>query len=437
MEKKPRKNKKQTYFDVQWLIDPLYSDWLKAGSTNKTFRCKVCPGKKGNSEERTLGDMGVGALKKHAGGEGHKKNINQYMSTLHFFQPKQKQVTSDDTTVAQSNSKEVNPIPSIFSVQASMRTEIIWALNCVHWGYSDNSNKDFGNTLRAMCPTSTEAQQYEMGATKLQYVVNHGLYPYYKEQLDAEIQVSPYITAMFDESMNDVTQKSEMDIYMRYWEDTAKRVKVRFYGASFLGHTTHQDLLEHFNDVCEHVDMSKLLQVSMDGPSTNLKFLEVLQKERNGDGLTEVIDIGTCNMHTVHGALETGTNASGWMLKKLLKGCFYLLHNTAARREDYYKLTGSEQYPYRFIATRWVEDGKVADRFISLWPNMLKVFEFWEGLSKSKRPKCKSYSNVLPHIPDQLVAKLHFFLAYRWNYETILNVLPRRGANDSIHETIF
>ena len=30
MEKKPRKNKKQTYFDVQWLIDPLYSDWLKA-----------------------------------------------------------------------------------------------------------------------------------------------------------------------------------------------------------------------------------------------------------------------------------------------------------------------------------------------------------------------------------------------------------------------
>ena len=102
MEKKPRKNEKQTYFDVQWLIDPLYSDWLKAGSTNKTFRCKVCPGKKGNSEERTLGDMGVGALKKHAGGEGHKKNINQYMSTLHFFQPKQKQVTSDDTTVAQS-----------------------------------------------------------------------------------------------------------------------------------------------------------------------------------------------------------------------------------------------------------------------------------------------------------------------------------------------
>ena len=82
-----------------------------------------------------------------------------------------------------------------------------------------------------------------------------------------------------------------------------------------------------------------------------------------------------------------------------------------------------------------MEDGKVADRLISLWPNMLKVFEFWEGLSKSKRPKCKSYSNVLAHIPDQLiVAKLHFFLAYRWNYETILNVLPRRGANDSIHE---
>ena len=87
--------------------------------------------------------MGVGALKKHSGGEGHKKRLEQYMSTLHHFPAKQKQVMSDNTTVAQSsgpeeknedevvyleavpgneklNSKEVNPIPTIFSVQSGL-----------------------------------------------------------------------------------------------------------------------------------------------------------------------------------------------------------------------------------------------------------------------------------------------------------------------------
>ena len=53
----------------------------------------------------------------------------------------------------------------------------------------------------------------------------------------------------------------------------------------------------------------------------------------------------------------------------------------------------------------------VGDRLIELWPNILKIFEFWEGLVKFKRPKSKSYTNVLSHIQDTLiVAKLKFFV---------------------------
>ena len=151
--------------------------------------------------------------------------------------------------------------------------EIIWALNCVHQGFSDNSVNDFGDTLQAMCPTRPEAQTFKMASTKLMYI-----------DIDTDIAVSPYITPMFDESMNDVLQKSEI----RYWDDSAKRATVRFFDLRFLGHTTHQDILTNFNDILKDVDTSKMLQVSMDGPNTNLLFLDCLQKERKDDGLSEL-----------------------------------------------------------------------------------------------------------------------------------------------------
>lgn len=46
-----------------------------------------------------------------------------------------------------------------------------------------------------------------------------------------------------------------------------------------------------------------------------------------------------------------------------------------------------------------------------MWPNMIKIFEYGEGLAKSKRPQSKSYKNVLVHISDKLaVVKFKFFV---------------------------
>ena len=304
-----------------------------------------------------------------------------------------------------------DPIPSLFRVQSSTKAEIVWALHCILHGYSDTSTEDFGNTLRAMCPTSPEAQDFKMGYTKLGYVANHGLYTYYKGLLKEDLLQSPFIAILFDESLNEVLQKSEMDVFTRYWDNHAKRVWVRYYDSRFLGHATHKDLLHNFNDALKDVDSTKILQVSMDGPSTNLRFLEELQKEKKADQLREVIDIGTCNLHTVHRSLETGVTKSGWNLKKLLKGAHRILHDTPARREDYFNITGSTKYPLPFVATRWVEDKQVGERLIELWPNILKIFDFWVGLAQSKRPKSNSYKNVLVHITDKLmIAKLNFFV---------------------------
>ena len=48
----------------------------------------------------------------------------------------------------------------------------------------------------------------------------------------------------------------------------------------------------------------------MDGPNTNLKFLEENKKKRETEELKDIIDIGTCNLHTVHGSFEKGAEKS-------------------------------------------------------------------------------------------------------------------------------
>ena len=55
-----------------------------------------------------------------------------------------------------------------------------------------------------------------------------------------------------------------MDILLRYWDNIAKMVKVRFWNSLYLGHATHKDLLEGFNSSVSGLDLSKMIQLSMD-----------------------------------------------------------------------------------------------------------------------------------------------------------------------------
>ena len=177
--------------------------------------------------------MGEGALTRHAKGDIHKNNLDQFMKTKRFFHPRKSadpdvstsnqpaEVVIPDEPVPSASNNEppiiVNePIPSLMRGQSAKKAQIIWAFQCVVQGYSDNSNIHFGDILRAMCPNSLEAQDFSMGPSKLKYVINHGLHPYYKDLLDKEVQQSPFLTIMFDESMNDVLQKSEMDVHVGY-----------------------------------------------------------------------------------------------------------------------------------------------------------------------------------------------------------------------------
>ena len=99
-----------------------------------------------------------------------------------------------------------------------------------------------------------------------------------------------------------------------------------------------------------------------------------------------------------------------WALKSVLERAHTVFHDTPAHRADC--VTGSDQYPLFFCETRWVEDRNPAERLISVWPNMQKLFQFWLSLPKRQQPSGKSFEAEQLAIEDPVIAAKLSFLSY-------------------------
>ena len=49
-----------------------------------------------------------------------------------------------------------------------------------------------------------------------------------------------------------------------------------------------------------------------------------LTKERNSEELPQLLNIGSCGLHIVHGGLQKGVNESGWKLGHLRRSLWQL-----------------------------------------------------------------------------------------------------------------
>ena len=77
------------------------------------------------------------------------------------------------------------------------------------------------------------------------------------------------------------------------------------------------------------LDLNEIFQISMNGPSLNLIFLEKLQKNRK-----KKKNIGNPGFYTLHSTFKYGANSTSWILKAIISGSYQILHDSPARRED-------------------------------------------------------------------------------------------------------
>ena len=423
---KPRGRNK---FNPAWLAIPEYKDWLRA-STSTHARCLLC------CSEFSIVNGGRSYIKSHAkynppGKEPTKhqkaaeaqKQGKRALSILHFVNSKDSQATTS-TAAAVSTIESMTTTQSTSTTAAShtgtlesyiipisvITAEIRWAMKVVVSHFSFRSCLDLSDMFRTMFYDSDVAKGFTLSKTKCKYFVTYGLAPFYKKNLIADIKKSPYFTLHFDESTNKILQTEQMDACIRFWCEKSNMVKSRYLDSAFFNRPNAGNIADGIDSVIKELSKESMISLGMDGPNTNWSVVKIIQERRKDDGLPCLESIGSCGLHIIHGAFKDGIKETGWNLQHTMKGSYQLLHDTPARREDYTTVTKSSDFPFFFCGTRWVEDKQVSDRLICIWPNMLKIVNFWESLAASKRPSSKSYVNVNAATKDVLTtAKLSFF----------------------------
>lgn len=238
-------------FNDKWLEDDKYKGWLKKTANLKEARCDLC------KKNIQLGTMGQIALDSHAKGERQKRYIADQSGSLPIqmfttpspsAQPSRPTSATSRPIASNVTSGASTSAFSTFSNTATLKAEVLWVLRTVSRHQSYTSNDDIHSVFQAMFPDSECASAFSCGRDKTPYLARFGIAPYVKKELVAWINQGNFVI-MFDESMNRATKSKQLDLHVRHWvtdQTGTHHVQSRYLGSQFMGHSTAEDLLEHF-----------------------------------------------------------------------------------------------------------------------------------------------------------------------------------------------
>ena len=120
-----------------------------------------------------------------------------------------------------------------------------------------------------MSPDSEIAKNYQMSATKVMYIIRHGIAIYVRNDLKKEIDDRPF-TFRFDESTTEQVKK-QYDGYATFFSTSQQQVKTAYFGTLFVGQCSSEDMITHFHDFVKgkSLTVKYLLNLGMDGPNIN------------------------------------------------------------------------------------------------------------------------------------------------------------------------
>ena len=259
-------------------------------------------------------------------------------------------------------------------------------------------------------PDSQIAKSFQISKTKCSYYIMYDLAPY-KEELIQKVKASPNYSILLDESLNYCLQDEQLDVQIRFWDKETILVQTRYFDSQFFKRPNADNLFSEMLSSTSSLSEKNMLVLSMDGPNTNWSVFEMLNAHREKNELPQILEIGSCGLHVIHGAFQTGVKATGWELDRVLKAMWKLFNDSPARRDLYINLNRSDSFPLMFCQARWVEDESVASRAIDVWKFVVSVINHYESLLKSKRSKNnKSYDLLAKHMTDDLMlVKFQFF----------------------------
>ena len=210
------------------------------------------------------------------------------------------------------------------------KTEIYMALQAVLCHVSSRTMEMFAQMSKVYFPDSDILNKLQLGWTKIGYLVQLDLAPYYRAQIFSlllpEADFPPKFVSCFDEAFNRISKQKQVDVHVIFFDSNKQEVVRFFIGSHFMGHASAEDTFASLKEVHKDLDLvHNLIQVSMDGPNVNWKTVEIIDDHRKiqDQNCPNLIVIGSCGLHVVHGAYGGGQNTrwleNGAALKRAIE----------------------------------------------------------------------------------------------------------------------
>jgi len=104
------------------------------------------------------------------------------------------------------------PLSSLTLEEQVIRAETIQALKCVDSNLSFASANCDGDRFKTMFPDSKIAEKYSQNETKMKYVLQFGLSPYFQDLLKSDLKGKPF-SFKFDETTTSQTENNMMVMF--------------------------------------------------------------------------------------------------------------------------------------------------------------------------------------------------------------------------------
>ncbi|CAF0949463.1 unnamed protein product [Adineta ricciae] len=411
---------KDTKFSLDWLERSdndgvQVKRWLRQGTTDTTFQCTYC-----KTGDRDCSNQGWRAVAQHMNTLGHVKTIKSLKNNSKFVvEPTNSQtlLSNDPPTTNTLGLDDTKKSPTLNFDEQVTKAEAIWSLNVARRGFSYNSCDGLGDIFRAMFPDSNIAQQFNIQSKKMSYVMYHGIGPYFHQELVKQLKRVEKFVLCFDEQTN-VQNKKQLDLLVKFWSYDEGLVVTRFYKSIFLGHARANVLRTVIIDSfkTDGVDLRRLLMLGRDNPTVNISLENLIDAELRTMG-SNLLLIGSCNLHVVHNGFKSGLSSASWHVENVCTEIYSWFKQSPARKEDLVDTIHDfddlmEKTLLYFTITRWVLLGKVITRVLTLWEPLCDYFlDFLPTTQKVQIQKNDKYDKIKSNLTSNVIKiRLRFVL---------------------------
>ena len=434
-------------FNPNWAVNHPEFYWVEACKDSTSAHCNLC------NKTFSLSNMGLRALQSHMQGKKHKQivaakkstfGMEPFVATSHTTPDKKNTAVTPAATMptastssAASGTTPTADMPSTSSAQpaptlakwvkkeTTVQAEIKWVLFSVSRHFSLRDVEECITAMQNIVDDSATIQDMQLKKDKVSYMTTFGCGPYFKETLLYDIQRTGFFCISFDESPNQVSRTSQMDIIVRYPNLEMTEVATRYLDSAFLERTKADNLFQEIKKHC--FDMTELnpanaLQLAMDGPNVNWSTYNLFSKFVEEQSSTKPILVGSCGLHVVNNAFRNGHKESELEIMKLLRSGHKLFKNSLARRDDFVQINNIDtsvempQLPVKYCEQRWLANRPVAERMLKIWPNMVRYVK-----SASNMEGNESFDVLKKAVRDVFTpVKLAFFITQAEKLEPFL-----------------